>query len=213
MSRPEHYFRDRYHTLKDNGLCVRCRKPLDRAGCYCTACQQKERDYRRKNREFYREHNLCPECGKNKLFGDEKMCLDCKMKQQEYRAKHPISEDRRISRNIRSRIKKKNVYAERKANGICTRCGKRKAINGRAKCQICLDYDALIHRQKTFDKQNEKERRIENRLCYFCGEPLTDEKGKCCKKCADAFKNKAQGKIHDNEWWRKDNRLVGYKIY
>ena len=44
-------------------------------------------------------------------------------------------------------------------------------------------------------------------------EPLTDEKGKCCKKCADAFKNKAQGKIHDNEWWRKDNRLVGYKIY
>ena len=131
MSRPEHYFRDRYHTLKDNGLCVRCRKPLDRAGCYCTACQQKEKDYRRKNREFYREHNLCPECGKNKLFGDEKMCLDCKMKQQEYRAKHPISEDRRISQNIRSRIKKKSVYAERKANGVCTRCGKRKAVNGR----------------------------------------------------------------------------------
>ena len=43
MSRPEHYFRDRYHALKDNGLCVRCQKPLDRVGCYCTACQQKEK--------------------------------------------------------------------------------------------------------------------------------------------------------------------------
>ena len=83
----------------------------------------------------------------------------------------------------------------------------------KTKCQICLNYDALIHRQRTFDKQNEKERRIENRLCYFCGEPLTDEKGKCCKKCADAFRDKAQGKTHDNEWWRKDNQLVGYKIY
>ena len=74
MSRPEHYFRDRYHALKDNGLCVRCRKPLDRAGCYCTACQQKEKSIDEKTESFI--ENIISALNAAKInFSAKKRCV------------------------------------------------------------------------------------------------------------------------------------------
>jgi hypothetical protein len=195
-----------------NGQCPKCGKINDRESYYCTECLNKHNEYVKETRAFYREMGMCSECGKNKVFGSEKTCIDCQIKQQERRIKRHQSEEQRIKDNQCRSKGAKMRYRERLETGICTRCGKRKAAQGKKKCQICLDKDALIHRQRYFDKPNERERRIENRLCYHCGQPLTTETGKSCKACQKKFNDMALQREHDNPYWRHDNKLLGVKL-
>lgn len=197
--------RKSYRNRKDNGLCPRCGNKLDREGHYCLECLLKKREYIAANRAFFRKNQICPECGKEKLFGDEKQCISCREKSRQRKQK--ITDEQKNIYSERFKKQQKSLYKERAEKGICTRCGKRKAAYGKKKCQICLNKDAEAHRIKR-DGRNIREYRKQNGLCYFCGEPAEENKN-VCAKCSERFKNdRLKARANDNHWWKEDNKII-----
>ena len=117
--------------------CPRCGKPKDREGYYCSKCLDKKNAYNRESWAFFRQQGLCSICGKVKVYGDEVNCPECRAKR--VAGTKPKTEEQRLARNEWARNHKKIVYMERKNEGICTRCGRRKVAALRTKCPICLD--------------------------------------------------------------------------
>ena len=70
-----------------NGLCQRCGKPLDREGALCKKCLKEQNQYKKDTRDWLLDHKICPRCGKNDLFGDEKSCPECKAREAGYAMK------------------------------------------------------------------------------------------------------------------------------
>ena len=60
---------------KKNGYCVGCGEKLDREGSYCKKCREKINKNVREQRHWYQDNGICPRCGKNSLFGDEKVFI------------------------------------------------------------------------------------------------------------------------------------------
>lgn len=79
---------------------------------------------------------------------------------------------------------------------------------GRKKCGICLKKDADARRVKNADKINTREYREKNHLCYFCGKPINLPTGKTCKDCVEKFKRLAKGRSNENDYWKRQNRLI-----
>lgn len=195
-----------YKSRKENGLCPRCGKTLDRKGHYCSECLEKVREYNRANRKFYRENHICTECGKNSVPDGERICPECRAKAAN--RKNSLTEEQKIRYKENFRIRQNVLYQERSRNGICTRCGKRKAMPGRKRCGICLKKDADAKRVKNADKINIREYREKNHLCYFCGKPIDLPTGKTCKDCVEKFKRLAKGRSNENDYWKRQNRLI-----
>lgn len=194
-----------YYRHKQNGECPRCGKPLDRDGHYCKKCLEKYIEYQRENRKFYREHHLCVVCGKIRVPKGERICPECRAKNANRRK---LSEEQRIKANENHKKSQKLIYMQRAENGICTRCGKRKAAPGKKKCEICLQKDAEVHRRKNMCGINIREYRKENRLCYFCGNLIDVPSGQICSQCRIKFQELQKGVSHKNEYWSKDNRII-----
>lgn len=155
---------------KELNLCVRCQAPLDRKGVYCTECCKKVAEESRKTRQFWKDNGFCPRCGKNKLWGEEKSCPECKakhyasiMKSREKKGKEQYNEEHR------KWLKK--AYDKKISEGICYRCGKRKADNGLKSCGICRakHNEKRASRKKNFEYRGD---RYKKGLCYFCDEPI-----------------------------------------
>ena len=201
---------EHYKKRIENGLCPRCGKKLDREGFYCTECLEKVRIYHRENKDFFRKNGLCPVCGKEKLIGDEKQCIICREKH--YMRRKKPTEEQIKKRNAYFRDHGKKIYRERAEAGICTRCGKRKALEGRKKCGICLEKEAYNKMKKRFDTKSIREERKKNHLCYFCGKPVVRENEIVCQKCWQNFHDKrVQNKekyANAKETWRRDNQLI-----
>lgn len=136
--------RKSYIIRRDNGLCPACSGKLDRDGYHCSSCLEKYNRYVREARQFRRDMGFCPVCGVNRLFGDEKQCISCR--QEYYKKRKPPDEaaEKRYRENFRQR--QNALYKERAEKGICTRCGKRAAKEGKKKCAACLAKDAETHR-------------------------------------------------------------------
>lgn len=75
-------------------MCPRCGKPLDRTGYYCSGCLKKNNEREKEFREWCKEYKICPQCKKNKLFGDEHICPECLARKAMYRANNPISDEK-----------------------------------------------------------------------------------------------------------------------
>ena len=72
----------------------------------------------------------------------------------------------------------KEVYHQRKADGLCPRCGDRPPVEGKAKCQNCLDYEAATQKAT-------RDARKADGLCPSCGDrPPVEGKAKC-QNCID----------------------------
>ena len=126
-----------YKRRKEAGLCIRCGKPRAKNNKnHCPDCLKKVREYENATRQFYRDIGICPICRKNKLFGQEKNCPECRAKKKPYTPSEEQKEN--------YRRKRRAVYAERVSLGICTRCGKRKAVWNKRKCEICLEEDREV---------------------------------------------------------------------
>lgn len=141
------------HKLIGQGLCPQCSQPLDRDGWYCLECLEKNRSRRKSEVKFYVEHGLCRVCGKNKSQPNSTYCEDCSARQYIYNKKR--YKDNPDYCRQKKRESDKRRYEECKANGVCTKCRKRKAEKGKVKCRICLDQDALRHKygrkERTYD--------------------------------------------------------------
>lgn len=198
-----------YRRRKDNGLCPKCGKVLDREGHYCTECLVKERIYVSGNRSFYRENHLCTECGKVTVPESEKICPECRAKYNNRRK--PLSKEQKERYKKTFCKQQKSLYWQRKEQGLCTKCGKRKPMSGRAKCGICLDKDAQVHRKIYYSRPNIREYRKENHLCYYCGNEIDLEKGQLCSACLEKCRQNGIKGGGNNDYWKRDNEIVFMK--
>lgn len=132
---------------KEQGLCPKCGKNNDTDGYYCNLCKEQRKLYQRGNRKFWKELGICPQCGKSKIYGDEKICLDCTIYRQGYEDNHKkvLTREQKDRKNERNR----RIRDERRAKGICTICGKRKPNPLRKICHICSEKDLIRHRLRT----------------------------------------------------------------
>lgn len=195
-----------YRNRKDNGLCPRCGKPLDREGYYCSSCLEKNRIYRQENRDFFRENHLCTECGKNKVPDGERICPECRAKRESW--KKPLTEEQKLRYGSRFKTQQRMLYHDRAEKGICTRCGKRNSAPGKKKCGICLEKDAELHRRKRFDSPNIREYRKINHLCYFCGNKIDLQIGMACSECVEKFRKNREKYVGNNTYWKQENNLI-----
>ena len=97
---------------------------------------------------------------------------------------------------------KKEIYAKRKAAGLCVKCGKLPAKYG-VFCYECKLYMRKYDRRKI--KQREKRGRefwASNGKCFFCGEPVINGKKVCerhyelCCKSAEVGRNCENAKAY-----------------
>lgn len=136
------------------------------------------------NKHYYIKIGICPHCHKNRLFGEEKSCPECRAKSTEYALKR-----NRIEYNKNHAEWARKTYVERKSKGICVRCGKRRAINGETRCSICKGKD-----ETTRNIRDSHLSRFERGLCRWCDNPV--EKGfKVCEyhRLMNAAKSKKRG--------------------
>lgn len=132
------------NKLIEQGLCPQCRQPKDRDGYYCSKCLTKHNQRRKDDNNFYVSIGLCRVCGKNKQVPGTTYCEECSQRAYEY-CKARYERDPEYVRE-HNRISSKKRYEECKAQGICVRCRKLKAISGKTKCGACLEQDRLRHK-------------------------------------------------------------------
>ena len=193
------------------GVCTKCGGELDTNGKACSKCRKIENQQDKENREYYLSHGICPYCGTEKLFGTERSCPECRAKRTNSMAK-----SRKIRWDIvleQSASSHRKVYHERKEQGLCVRCGKRKSASGRTKCMICIDkrqrYDQRSRERKGIVIPRDE--RVANGLCYTCGNPL-DRDGRTCVRCADRLTRNLPEDRGGNIYWEQQNKLISYKI-
>ncbi len=104
-------------------------------------------------------------------------------------------------------------YHEKKEQGLCVRCGKRKFESGRTLCTICL-YKKQRYEQESRERKGieiPRSERVANGLCYTCGNPL-DRDGRICVSCAEKMTRNLPEKRGGNVYWQKQNKLITYKL-
>lgn len=184
------------------GLCSNCGKPLDREGKMCTACKEKVYQTYKARTEWYTSHGICPICGQNEIFPNEKICPECKAKRQ----------TREENRKDYQKKYQKALRKKRKALGLCTQCG-RPMDNDTTVCNACKEKNK--QRVKKKPKQYVKENWVSDRKCAICGgEPLVEGK-RVCEKCYSrllASSEKREQEYADgtkkrkvSEYWKRTN--------
>lgn len=193
-----------YRERKNNGLCVQCGKVNEDGKSSCPECRAKENERKRQDRIFFAAHGLCTRCGKNSVFGEDRTCFEC-------RAKDFV----RNGRRDRDKAKKKDRegfqrrYRTRSEQGICVGCGRRRAAEGKKRCEICARRDVSAHMKTYWEKKSAisggipRSERHQHGFCYICNGRL-DRDGKVCSNCHERLK--VNGKKSD--YWKRDNEVA-----
>ena len=179
---------------KEQHLCLKCGNPLDREGTYCVKCRKDISQDQKERRHWYQSSGICPRCGKNDLYGDEKMCIECVAKSY----KNTIDSRERLGKehyNEIHRVWAKNKHQERIGLGICTRCGDRKADNGYKTCGICRAKTREYKRMK-YGKPDRRDH-YQQGLCYFCDNPVKHGYKVCEKHYELNIKNLDNDKMRE----------------
>lgn len=153
---------------------------------------------------------LCHKCGSRKKFEKFQYCGICLEKIRQENAKYHPDEwyaERKEAINTRRR----ELYQEKKARGICVRCAK-KATHG----LYCLDHAVEAKRRSATRAQHAKnmrhdrgvipQKRAENGLCLWCGQPAAGGTN-ACEYHRNAFSD-AGKKGRGNEWNEQIFKLI-----
>ena len=194
-----------YQRRIERGVCPACGGEKPEGRFYCDRCREKNNARHRENKKFCLSIGICPVCQKNKLFGSEKQCIDCREKA--YKRRKELTPEQKEKHYAKVREYAHKRTAERIEKGICTKCGKRKATEGKRRCAICREKDNQYARLRY--QPGEKERREKNNLCYHCGAEL-DTNTRSCSKCTAKFALIRRQRTSDNanHVWRKNNKAV-----
>ena len=125
----------------------------------------------------------------------------------------------------------KSNYEFLKSRGICTKCGKNKAVNKTTYCEYCLEKDviknakyreknrAVLRRKNKERMQKLRDRRKENRECTKCGKklnPLYDVNYVKCKICRTYHKNyiaKRRSRVEKGSMAKEERINIGMCLY
>ena len=100
----------------------------------------------------------------------------------------------------------KKIYDESSAKGICTRCNKRKAVEGQKCCRMCIERRREYRRARR--EGIPRRLRPEFGLCYHCGDSA-EEGQKVCAKCHEKI---TEGNRRQDRSGRHDF-IFGKKMY
>ena len=193
----------------ENRICKYCGKELDTDGKMCSKCREKRNKKSKEYRMYYLTNGICPYCRTEKLFGNEKSCPECRAKRENtverYRAKN------REKCNNQSNEYHKKYYRDRKEKGLCVRCGKHPSRDGKTLCNKCTI------KRKEYEQEAQKKRgnivpryeRVDNGLCYFCGDPIPE--GRICKNCSEKVTKNLPEKRGGGMHWKNQNNLIFMK--
>lgn len=196
----------KYGRLKALGKCTKCWNENDTPEfATCSICREKNREWEKQNRVWYSEHGICVRCHKENASPGKKMCLECCA----YFANK--NENKTYNHELHSKTDKKR-YEYRKANGLCTKCGKPR---GRCKSTVMCNECYQKHRRnksKSYWSKVEipRKKRPEYGLCFICGEPYEPNGFKVCDKCREIQRQAAleEDKTKWLEWQIRENRRV-----
>ena len=190
----------RYHERKNKGLCVKCGSTVIDGQVYCLECRMCRNEEARQNRIFYREQGLCTYCGRNRVFKNEHLCPEWRAKAANWQAQRKKTDKERDRHNARRR----KHYWERSAQGICTACGKRKAVPGKKMCGICAGKKAEDQRIKHIPAAIPRAERYLHGLCSICSNSLDMANMKVCSRCYENLK-RARKTSHI---WKQYNTVI-----
>ena len=224
----ERYYRQTAER-RAKGLCVKCgKRPPTPGRARCESCAAKKRPadrarhHRRTAEHFAR--GLCPKCGKRPPEPGRSQCEPCLEKDRvagrardaKLRAERKPRRDPEKTRRY-ERERTRRQAGTRRAEGLCTGCGKAPAAPGRASCEPCLEtrraddrarYAAGKAAGKPYGGANAETRRRSARarsrrrkkawreagLCVRCGNPPAVEGATICTSCRDKHRTKERRK-------------------
>lgn len=187
--------KERYEYRVKNHLCTCCGNKMDNLEKKtCKKCIDYKNQWNKERRQKLKMLGICPRCGKNRIYENEKSCLECKKKIWEYDEKN---REARLERN-RTYCKKK--YQQLKNDGICVSCYTRKNDGETIWCSICREKNRL----KDAARRSQKGRNSwKYDKCYFCGNDRV-EGSKCCEKHLKIYRDNASSL--DNSFWKNTNK-------
>ncbi len=144
---------------------------------------------------------MCHKCEKARPAPNRKFCFDCLEK---IRESNIARYDPEKAKTYQSR--RRELYQEHKANGICVRCSK-KATHGMHCYEHYIEqrHRSSINAEKKRIARRERglipEYRKENGLCLRCGEPIDGTGNLLCSKCCEV--NRVHSMMADKSYWRR----------
>lgn len=141
--------------------------------------------------EWYKSKGICPRCRVNDAFINHVLCTKCL---EETSINNTKYSHKRAEYQKRQNEVKKIRYMERKKEGMCTACGKKKAQHG-IYCNECWRKRIKNERKRNMKKLGGRtygdafKERIEAGLCAYCGKE--QEPGyKLCESCLKKSRSK-----------------------
>ena len=138
----------------------------------------------KENWKYYQDRGRCPKCGgANIPKAGNLICEAC---------------------NARTRARSKKRYDERKAAGLCVKCGG-VPVEGRVLCADCAA------KQRTYDKKGRAKKTYDERLeagkCVKCGIAYAEFLHVMCRKCAAKAKMYKMRRDKDADKAKRDQVL------
>ena len=172
----------------------------------CQECADADNVRHKKDREWYANMGFCYRCGKERVFGEEKICPECLAKASIVNKKYIEKKYGDFHAFYLADI------AKIKAKGVCRSCRTVKAVEGHTYCAKCLAKqnernkrrDRLLRLNRVGIGRNE---RPSYGLCYICGNPLDTDKRLCSSCCMKIGHNFGRNRSK-NQAWEKDNKRV-----
>lgn len=199
------YSREKSKQWKDNEMCQKCGKPLDRVGYFCSKCAKKHAEYTKETSDMYKSVGLCATCGKNKVLGNEVNCLECRARNADLKIRQYNKDRSKILKRNSDYRKNRKITLE--SNGLCIVCGKKPQEDGVKTCAVCRAKNNRKARERyvhgnPFWMQD----KIRNGTCIWCDKP-SDKGQVLCLSCAEkARKNGKKGASVSH--WRADNKMA-----
>ena len=106
--------------------------------------------------QWYKAHHICVRCHHHEAMNGKVTCLDCREKEREVdrQRKQKALANETLEHKTR-RLQVAKARRERlKAQGLCIRCGKRKALQGKQHCLECNIKRRRINRESKRRKAN-----------------------------------------------------------
>ena len=168
-----------YYKRKELGICTRCGKENAVTGkINCIACAEKISISRKENREYFLKRGLCTICGKREAEPNKKICYECLGQEQDKYYEKRVNGT--YNKQKADTERKRKLAEERRNNGLCYRCGKRKSDG---LCGVCK---AKAKRYRDKKKSNlDRSEWVSYGLCYCCGENKVYKDYKVCEQCYD----------------------------
>jgi len=196
-----------YQRRKALGVCPYCGGELDEEGrVTCTKCRQREKEWR----DTLQANHICPSCKRNRIYGSDKRCPECRAYEANRRAQARLNDEKREIFNAQQRKSKHKREEIARQNGMCIRCHKRKSDNPNGgMCAYCKAKQRAYQRDHRSKERDMPERSlwVEMGLCYQCGSPNDNLPKHFCKRCSERNGHNFDGH-RTTEHWSKQNRLI-----